>query len=55
MIHRVHEDVIFQSCGIRDFLYTENVILTRQSTFLVPNIKLADFLSSLRLFNIYVM
>ena len=24
MIHRVHEDVIFQSCGIRDFLKTSS-------------------------------
>ncbi len=34
--------------------FFENVILMRESTVLVPNIKLADYLSSLGLLNIYV-
>ena len=46
------EDAIFQKLWYPCFF--ENVILMRQSTVLVPNIKLADFLLYLKSLNIYV-
>ncbi len=52
MNRRINEDVTFQSCGIRVFFLKRHPDAPVHGS--CPQHKMADFLSSLRLLNIYV-